>query len=125
MGWLFNSRWETKQDVFDQWRSDYESAGYTVQFRGSWAYVEKDGNPQDLIYVKTQKIDGEWGYKDESVTCGPLCYSVPLWMVLKVHQMFKSNKYYLEWLENYPKKANVLQNNRQKTAGSLSKEERC
>ena len=108
MGWLSDARWETKQEVLDDWKSDAESAGYTVHFRGNWAYVEKDGNPLDLIYVLAKKIDGEWGYKDISVSCGPSCYSAPLWMVLKVHSMFKSNNYYQGWLDKYPKKASVL-----------------
>ena len=121
MGWLFNSSWETKQELLDHWKSDVESSGYKVLLRGNWAYVEKNNAPVDLIYVKTQKIDGEWGYKNISVTCGPYCYSAPLWMVLKVHSLFKSNKYYLDWLESYPKKESVLQNERQKINASLIK----
>ena len=110
MGWTFDSKWKKKQEVLDDWKKDAESFGYTVHLSGNWAYVEKYGDPVDLIYVKTQKTDGEWGYKNISVTCGPLYYSAPLWMVLKVHSLFKSNNYYQGWLESYPKKANVLTN---------------
>ena len=108
MGWLFNSRWKTKQDVLDDWKADVENAGYAVRMSGAWAYVEKDETPADLIYVLVRKDRGEWGYKDQSVTVGPYCYTAPLWMVLKVYPVFKNNEFFLGWLNKYPKKAKVL-----------------
>ena len=109
MGWVTCSSWEKKQDVLDDWTHELESQGYKAHLRGNWAYVEKNGDPVDLIYILTNKTYGMWGYKDISVSCGPLCYSAPLWMVLKIHQIFKGNTYYQGWLEKYPKKESVLQ----------------
>ena len=122
MGWLYSPDWKTKQELLYDWVSYLEAADYTVSMSGNWAYVEKNGDPVDLIYVKTEKCDGEWGYKDISVTLGPYCYSAPLWMVLKVHPIFKDNHYYQGWLEKYPKKNKVLESD-QKTFTPLLFEE--
>jgi len=109
MGWLFNPRWESKQEVLDLIADDIRCAGYSVQTEGNWLYAEKDGKPADLIYCIVNKVDGEWGHKEVSVTCGPYCYTAPLWMVLKVHQIFRNNEYYIGWLEKYPKRKAVYQ----------------
>ena len=122
MGWLFSSEWRSKQDLLDDWKRGLEDAGYTVSMSGNWCYAEKDGEPIDLVYVKTEKSGGEWGYKSMSVTCGPYCYSAPLWMVLKVHPIFRDNHYYQGWLEKYPKKNKVLESVRGILTPSLFEE---
>jgi hypothetical protein len=69
--------------------------------------VEKDGKPTNLIYLKTSKAGDEWGYKEISVTRGPLCYTAPLWMVQKVHPIFTDDEYYRGWLAKYAKRERI------------------
>jgi hypothetical protein len=107
MGWTFCRDWLSKQDVIDEYADGASRSGYDVQTEGNWIYAEKDGVPVDLIYLKTAKNSGEWGYKAMSVTVGPLCYTAPLWMVKKVHPVFKNDEYYQGWLEKYPKRKSV------------------
>jgi len=109
MGWDFCSDWKSKQDVIDDYGNMLRRSGYNVSIEGSWFYAEKDGKPADLIYLKTAKDHGEWGYKAISVSCGPLAYNAPLWMVQKVHALFEDDKYYQGWFEKYPKRKSVLQ----------------
>ena len=99
--------------MLDDWKRGVEDNGYTVYMRGNWFYAQKNGEPVDLIYIKTQKSGVEYGYKSMSVTCVPFCYSAPLWMVLKVHPLFCNDRGYKEWLESYPKKNNVLVSDRE------------
>jgi len=119
MGWVCSSCWKSEQDVLDYWTNENATFGYTVHIEGNWAYVEKNGDPVDLIYIFTQKMNGEWGYKNISVTCGPFCYSAPLWMVLRIHPIFKNSIIYEGWLSQYPNKVIVLLNDRQTFIGSL------
>jgi len=123
MGWLYSSEWKTKEDLLYDWKSGVEAAGYTVSMSGNWAYAEdKDGKPVDLVYVMTKKDEGEWGYKDLSVTCCPYHYSAPLWMVIKVHPIFIESEYYRAWFEKYPKKNKVLESYRKTYTATLFEE---
>ena len=112
MGWTFDRDWKSRRDVLEAFKFEIEAmnAGVTVTIEGSWAYAERNGDPVDLFYLLVQKLDGEWGYKYISLSYGPLCYSAPLWMVLKVHGLLRKNEYYLGWLEKYPKRKTVLLN---------------
>jgi len=109
MGWTFCRDWESKQDVIDEYANMLLRSGYSAQTEGNWVYAEQDGKPADLIYLKTEKCYGEWGYKAISVTSGPLVYSAPLWMVKKVHPVFKNDVYYQGWLAKYPKRRIVIE----------------
>jgi hypothetical protein len=109
MGWYWNTNWESKQDVIDHYADMARSDGYTVQIEGNWVYMERDGKPDDLVYLMTEKLDGEWGYKAVSVSCGPLRYNAPLWMVQKIHPVFVNNIFYKGWLAKYSKRKSVLQ----------------
>jgi len=111
MGWTFCRDWTSKQDVIDDYAGMIARNGYSVQVQGNWIYAEENGKPADLIYLMTSKIEGEWGYKAVSVTCGPLKYNAPLWMVQKVHSVFQNNEYYQGWLAKYQKRESVLQSN--------------
>jgi len=122
MGWTSCRDWNSKQDVIDEYANMVRRSGYTVQTEGNWIYVEKDGKPEDLIYLITDKLHGEWGYKPVSVSCGPVRYNAPLWMVQKVHPIFVDDKYYQGWLEKYPKRKSVLQNHSQSLTPSLFNE---
>jgi len=122
MGWNSNSDWNTKQDVIDEYANRVRRSGCTVQTEGNWVYVEKDGKPADLVYLITEKLDGEWGYKPVSVSCGSVRYNAPLWMVQKVHPFFVNDKYYQSWLAKYPKRKSVLQGQSNSLTPSLFKE---
>jgi hypothetical protein len=119
MGWTFCRDWHSKRDVLDHWKDENERTGYSVQMSGSWVYVEKDRKPVDLIFILTASDDGEWGYKEQSVTLGPLHYNAPLWMVLKVHSIFKDDQYYKGWLAKYPKRKSVYESIAQGGTASL------
>jgi hypothetical protein len=110
MGWYSCKDWNTKQDVIDEYADILRRHGYSVDTEGNWVYAEENGKPADLVYLMTEKLDGEWGYKAISVSCGPLRYNAPLWMVQKVHPVFVNNKYYQGWLGKYSKRNIVLQN---------------
>jgi hypothetical protein len=108
MGWLFIDSCRSSEDVLARYKTMLESSGYTVRREGHWFFIE-DREEIDLVYVKTASGgSGEWGYKDISVTCGPLVYNAPLWMVKKVHSVFKDNEYYQGWLNHYRQKAAVI-----------------
>jgi len=109
MGWYSCSDWNTKQDAIDDYADNLRRNGYSVQTEGNWVYAEENGKPVDLVYLITEKLDGEWGYKAISVSCGPVRYNAPLWMVQKIHPVFQNDKYYQGWLEKYPKRKTVLQ----------------
>jgi hypothetical protein len=109
MGWTFCRDWQSKQDAIDDYADNLRRSGYSVQTEGNWIYAEKDGEPADLIYLKIDKDDGEYGYKAMSVTVGPLSYNAPLWMVQKVHRVFENDKYYQGWLARYPKRKAVIE----------------
>jgi hypothetical protein len=108
MGWTFCYSWKSSEDVLEHYRAELEQAGYAVQREGRWFFAEGRGKI-DLIYVMTASggRDG-WGYKDISVTSGPLVYNAPLWMVKKVHPAFKDREYYRGWLSHYRQKAAVI-----------------
>jgi hypothetical protein len=119
MGWTSCRDWNTKQDVIDEYADMIRRSGYSVSTEGNWVYADKDGNPADLIYLITKKLDGEWGYKPVSVTSGPLSYNAPLWMVKKVHQLFENDEYYKGWFAKYPKRKTVLESVVNKTMPQL------
>jgi len=111
MGWTFCRDWTSKQDVIDDYVNMAVRNGYTVQTQGNWIYAEEKGKPVDLIYLMTNKCDGEWGYKAISVSCGPVKYNAPLSFVIKIHQVFQNDEYYQGWLSKYQKRESVLQSN--------------
>jgi len=122
MGWYWSANWKSKQDVIDHYADMARRDGYAVQTEGNWIYAEENGNPVDLVYLMTKKLDGEWGYKAVSVSYGPLRYNAPLWMVQKVHPVFAGNEYYQGWLAKYPKHKSVLQGQSNSLTPSLFKE---
>jgi len=113
MGWTSSSEWASRQEMLDDYAGQIRRTGYSVTMSGNWLYAEKHGNPADLVYVMAKKIDGEWGYKDISVSCGPLCYTAPLNFVLKVHGIFKDNEFYQGWLSKYPNRKQVFESEAQ------------
>ena len=122
MGWTFSSEWESKEDVLSHYESMIERAGYKVFTSGNWLYAEKDGKPVDLIYVITRKDGRSWGYKEISVSGGPGHYNAPLWMVLKVYCIFEKYEYFIDWLERYPMKNQVLSKLQEAKSRSLFEE---
>ena len=113
MGWTSSSEWASRQETLDYYASQIRRIGYSVTVSGNWLYAEKDGKPVDLVYVMTKKIGGEWGYKDISVSCGPCCYSAPLWMVIRIYSMLKNDEWYKGWLSKYPKRKQVFESEAQ------------
>ncbi|MDR2597285.1 MAG: hypothetical protein LBC76_08210 [Treponema sp.] len=122
MGWYWNTNWKSKQDVIDHFADMTRRDGYTVQTEGNWIYAEENGKPVDLVYLMTEKLDGVWGYKDVSVSSGPIRYNAPLWMVQKIHPIFENDKYYKGWLAKYQKRKSVLQGQSNSLTPSLFKE---
>jgi hypothetical protein len=110
MGYTSSTEWPTKQALIDDFVERAKANGYDVKVSGNWLYGEKDGKPVALSYLITRKFGAyEWGYKEVPVADGPCYYNAPLWMVRKVHPVFKDGKYYQGWLEKYPYRDKVLE----------------
>jgi hypothetical protein len=41
MGWLFSSRWQSKEDVLNHYKNMYVDSGYDVKMKGNCLLAEK------------------------------------------------------------------------------------
>ena len=106
MGWTFG--WSNKQALVDELGDGYSAAPHKIlkqSLRGNvlWQLVQINPRSVDLFepYVTIwcnllQNMEGQWGYKDMSIACGPLQGGCPKTFLKAVTDPDEHAK---EWVE--------------------------